>query len=108
MPEKVRTVIAIAEITETTVKEAKRMFRAYKEQDVINDCYFDDDVWHLNDETRGYNFEFSLDNSEYARFKNLTGIEETTFFRKKKPLPGRTLSVPEKNRFYLTENRKRG
>ena len=79
MPEKVRTVIAIAEITETTVKEAKRMFRAYKEQDVINDCYFDDDVWHLNDETRGYNFDFSLDNSEYARFKNLTGIEEEKF-----------------------------
>ena len=79
MPEKVRSVIAIAEITETTVNEAKRMFRAYKEQDVINDCYFDDDVWHLNDETRGYNFDFSLDNSEYARFKNLTGIEEEKF-----------------------------
>ena len=41
-------ILAIPEIDEITIKEAKRIFFAYREKDIISQSRFDDDIWDLN------------------------------------------------------------
>ena len=53
-------ILAIPELDEITIKEAKRIFFAYREKDIISQSRFDDDIWDLNNETSGYHFNFEM------------------------------------------------
>ena len=43
--DKYTAILAIPELDKTTVKEAKRLFFAYKDKNIIDNCIFDDDIW---------------------------------------------------------------
>lgn len=57
---KYTAIIAIANIDETTVQEAKRLFMSYRNTDVITSGSFDDDVWGVTDEYANYNLNFVI------------------------------------------------
>ena len=65
-------ILAIPEIDETTVNEARKIFFAYKDKGIVTNCVFDDDIWNLNNETAGFRFNFQLDKDKFKSFeKNL-------------------------------------
>ena len=68
--DKYTAILAIPELDKTTVKEAKRLFFAYKDKNIIDNCIFDDDIWDLNNETTGFHFNFELDKDKFKTLKN--------------------------------------
>lgn len=54
-------ILAIPEIDDITINEARRLFLAYKEKGIISNSNFDDDRWTLNNETTGFHFNFQID-----------------------------------------------
>lgn len=61
-------ILAIPEIDEITIKEARRLFLAYKEKGIISNSNFDDDRWALNNETTGFHFNFQIDKNKFKQF----------------------------------------
>lgn len=77
--DKFTTILAIPELDETTVLESRRIFFAYKENRIIGNCIFDDDVWELNNETKGYHFNFELNHKTFKPFGEKLNITEKEF-----------------------------
>lgn len=72
-------ILAIPELDEITIKEAKRIFFAYREKDIISQSRFDDDIWDLNNETSGYHFNFEIDSSRFKKFGEELHLTEDEF-----------------------------
>lgn len=65
---KYTAILAISEIDETTVNDARRLFFAYKEKNIITEGLFDDDRWSLCDEYAVYHLDFQLDEKAFEEF----------------------------------------
>lgn len=63
-------ILAIPEMDDTTVTDARKLFFGYKEKEIITEGTFDDDVWGLCDEYARYHLDFSFDSSclEFVEF----------------------------------------
>lgn len=61
-------ILAIPEIDDITINEARRLFLAYKEKGIISNSNFDDDRWTLNNETTGFHFNFQIDKNKFKQF----------------------------------------
>ena len=72
-------ILAIPEIDEITIKEAKRIFFAYREKDIISQSRFDDDIWDLNNETSGFHFNFEIDCNSFKKFGEELHLTEDEF-----------------------------
>lgn len=79
--DKYTTILAIPEIDETTVNEARRLFMAYKNKKIISDCNFDNNVWNLNNETTGFHFNFELDSEKFQEFGKKLNITAADFVK---------------------------
>lgn len=79
--DKYTTILAIPEIDETTVNDARRLFMAYKNKKIISDCNFDNNVWNLNNETTGFHFNFELDSEKFQGFGKKLNITEDDFVK---------------------------
>lgn len=75
------TILAIPEMDDATVKEARSLFFAYKDKKIISDCVFDDDIWNLNNETTGFHFNFEINVGSFSSFGNKLNITEEEFKR---------------------------
>lgn len=62
------TIIAISEIDNTVVDEARRKFFAYRDKDIIVSGLFDDDRWILSDERDRRGFDFTIDDNAFKAF----------------------------------------
>lgn len=72
-------ILAIPELDEITIKEARRIFFAYREKEIINQSRFDDDIWDLNNETSGYHFNFEIDSNKFKKFGKELHLTEDEF-----------------------------
>lgn len=72
-------ILAIPELDEITIKEARRIFFAYREKDIISQSRFDDDIWDLNNETSGYHFNFEIDSNRFKKFGKELHLTEDEF-----------------------------
>lgn len=72
-------IIAIPELDETTVKEARRIFYGYRDKHIISECSFDDDMWYLNNETAGFRFNFRIEPDRLKSFAERLCITEKEF-----------------------------
>lgn len=72
-------ILAIPELDEITIKEARRIFFAYREKDIINQSRFDDDIWDLNNETSGYHFNFEIDSNKFKKIGKELHLTEDDF-----------------------------
>lgn len=61
-------ILAISEIDETTISDARKKFSAYKKKDIIMEGLFDDDRWGLCDEYAKYHLDFRLDSERFEEF----------------------------------------
>lgn len=72
-------ILAISEIDETTINDARRLFFAYKKKNIITDGLFDDDRWSLCDEYARYHLDFQLDKKAFEEFSFKMKITEEEF-----------------------------
>ena len=66
---KFESILSIPDMDMRSLVSAKKIFRGYREERVIENCVFEDDVWHLCDEYSRYNFDFriTVDEDVYKR-----------------------------------------
>ena len=79
-------ILAIPEMDDTTVTDARKLFFGYKEKEIITEGTFDDDVWGLCDEYARYHLDFSFDSSclefvEFSRRFHITAADGGTCTR---------------------------
>lgn len=78
------SVIAIPEIDEITIADARRQFFAYKGKKIVETGLFDDDNWMLSDERDRRGFDFSINEAEFHDFStklNITVSELKEFLK---------------------------
>ncbi|MDD6588646.1 MAG: hypothetical protein PUF29_08615 [Anaerobutyricum hallii] len=72
-------VLAISEIDETTISDARKKFLAYKKKDIIMEGLFDDDRWGLCDEYAKYHLDFRLDSERFEEFGSRMKLTEKEY-----------------------------
>ena len=72
-------ILAIPNMDDTTVDEARRLFFAYRDSGVIRESMFDDPQWRLTDEYANYTLNFSLKENEFKEFGELFSISANDF-----------------------------
>lgn len=78
------TIVAIPEIDETTINDARRQFFAYKGKRIVETGLFDDDKWMLSDERDRRGFDFTIDEAAFHDFStklNITVSELKEFLK---------------------------
>lgn len=77
--EKYTSILAISEIDEATINNARKLFFAYKDKKIITDGLFDDDNWKLSDEYAVHYLNFRLDKEAFKEFGLRLNIDENEF-----------------------------
>lgn len=81
---KFESILSIPDMDMRSVVSAKKIFRGYREERVIENCVFEDDVWHLCDEYSRYNFDFRItvdEFGEYAAYLKMTLAEFIDYWK---------------------------
>ncbi len=58
------SILTIPSLDDQTMEVALRLFRGYKEDEIISNCIFTDNKWYLTDEYENFGFDFSGDKEE--------------------------------------------
>ena len=81
---KFESILSIPDMDMRSLVSAKKIFRGYREERVIENCVFEDDVWHLCDEYSRYNFDFRItvdEFGEYAAYLKMTLAEFIDYWK---------------------------
>jgi len=75
-----RRYLFIQEVDEQTITRAKEIFRYYVAKGVITDCYFQSNIWNMNNEMERTTCRFNFSDAKYLeKAQRWTGCDAATF-----------------------------